>query len=361
MQISTPSPQRKITLVSGADDNYFPGLLGSVLSALWSLDQTAAADVLILDPGLSTENKEALVAKVDEIANRRNSRATCNFRKVDAGLFSRLPALRGVNYMTYARLLLPTLCHAEEAIWIDSDMLIFRDLTEVSCPPDMFMAGCRDTGVKFLKNDTVLSEDSTNCAPYLNAGFLVMNLKLMRQEDFSEGILNFMQEHADDLRFHDQSAINTYCKGRLALIDGDYNYLCAPWYRNNEAVLSKIAVSNIHYLGGDKPWMASTRVSCYARDLLFYHCMETLLGTSQKGELDRVRKQFQAEHYGRHLVGLAFQLETNTNEKTEDRFQTFAELRSAYDGSMEREICFYLQDWANRGQPSQRKKAVAAA
>lgn len=361
MQIYSPSSQRRITLVSGADDNYFPGLLSSVLSALWSLDQDAAADILILDPGLSPENRETLKAKVAEIANRRSMRATCNFRTVDAQLFSHLPALRGGSYMTYARLLLPTLCHAEQAIWIDSDMLVFRDLAKVSCPPDMLMAGCRDTGVKFLKNDTVLPEDSENYAPYLNAGFLVMNLELMRQRNFSEGILNFMQEHAGDLRFHDQSAINSYCQGRLALIDGDYNYLCAPWYRDNEAVLSKIAVSNIHYLGGDKPWMASTRVSCYARDLLFYHCMEILLGTSQEHELERVRQQLPTEDYGRHLVGLAYQLETDTSEETEDRFQAFAELRSAYDGSMEREICFRLQDWANRAQPGQSEKAVVAA
>ena len=350
--MSTPRPflseVKPLVIVSSADDNYFDGLMGSMLSALWSTDHKGLVKLIVLDPGLSPANRETLSQSINFVARRRRLHAECTFIPIATTEFVKLPGLRGENKITYARLLLPELLSEDSCVWIDSDMLIFKDLAKLPELGLHLIGGCRDTGVKYLKNDHVYNEDRDNPEVYLNAGFLKMNLKVMRDEDFTSRIVHFMTEEADNLRFHDQSALNTYCKGRKKILQPNYNYLCAPWYRDNEEVVKMVAVANIHYLGGDKPWMNSQRLSCLTRNVLFYHTMEILLDRDFSEDLKRVRNQCPKSQLVEQIKGLLHQKATGQQEGTEDRFQSMRELIHVHTGRYEKELLARLKPWKSK-------------
>ena len=123
-------------------------------------------------------------------------------------------------------------------LWIDCDILVFRNVLEIAqeLQGTPLIAGALDTGVKVVANDTPLETLSQSNLPYLNAGFLWMNLERMRQENFGPRLRQFISVHQDSLRFHDQTALNSFVGADREVLPAHHNYLCAPWYRDNSSL-----------------------------------------------------------------------------------------------------------------------------
>ena len=106
------------------------------------------------------------------------------------------------------------------------------------------------------------------CDPrcYFNSGFLLMNLKQMRQEKVSEKLLEACK--VPYLEFPDQDALNRVCQGRVLPLSPLYNGIRTfflPQYKPDfeqeypqPGLWEKVQdQATIHYTGG-KPWQLLT-------------------------------------------------------------------------------------------------------
>lgn len=154
----------------------------------------------------------------------------------------------------YYRLLLPSLLEFDKAIYIDSDTLVMSSLEDLYNQEldNYFAAGVIDPGgytshiFKHLKQSD----------PYINAGMLLLNLKLMRELDFIEGCKRIYFQYSDEINYGDQDVLNLVAQGKKKSID---NKFCRSLQINDETYdnfdLATQKADIIHFVGGVKPWM----------------------------------------------------------------------------------------------------------
>lgn len=165
------------------------------------------------------------------------------------------------------RLLLPELLpQYDRVIYIDCDMVVRNDIAELYrniVLGDNYLAGVFEATLSFqLPHMTAIG-----CEPgsYINSGFLIMNLVLLRRDKMLPRFLKAAQ--APDLEFPDQDVLNQLCKDRILGLEPKYNGIRTfflPQYKSDflkyyteEQWESVQLTGTVHYTGA-KPWDAFT-------------------------------------------------------------------------------------------------------
>jgi lipopolysaccharide biosynthesis glycosyltransferase len=167
---------------------------------------------------------------------------------------------QSVNYL---RLQIADLVDRPRAIYLDADLVVTTDLTElynVHLGDDKWIAGCvNEKG----DNQALLPCNE----PYINSGVMVLDLKKMRASKFLQSCTNSYNNNIDKIIFQDQCVINHAAIGRKKLIEHRWNIMLhvARWgemdldpeYWNNAQKLAKPFIGSgiIHSSGMIKPWM----------------------------------------------------------------------------------------------------------
>ncbi len=161
------------------------------------------------------------------------------------------------------RLLLPEILPEYDSIvYIDCDVIVRQDIGRLWQQTDL---GDNYLGVVFEAAIEGQAERfrALGCDPqrYFNSGFLLMNLKRMREERVSERLLEACR--VPYLEFPDQDALNQVCQGRVLPLSPVYNSIRTffirkyrpDFVRQYSAVLWDEVQrrGTIHYTGG-KPW-----------------------------------------------------------------------------------------------------------
>ena len=166
------------------------------------------------------------------------------------------------------RLLLPELLpEYDSLVYIDCDVIVRQDIGTLYAQTrleDKYL------GVVFeapIENQAQRFR-ALGCDPrcYFNSGFLLMNLKQMRQEKVSEKLLEACK--VPYLEFPDQDALNQVCQGRVLPLSPLYNGIRTfflPQYKPDfeqeypqPGLWEKVQdQATIHYTGG-KPWQLLT-------------------------------------------------------------------------------------------------------
>ena len=124
---------------------------------------------------------------------------------------------------TMVRCFLPDYLTVDRCLWLDVDTLVF-DKIDSLYNMDMgnnFIAGALD----FPYMQQYAAPDDKK--KYINAGVLLMNLKLMREYNISQKLADFL--NTTKVPFIDQDALNTICYPRIKTFHHEYNYgQCAP-------------------------------------------------------------------------------------------------------------------------------------
>jgi lipopolysaccharide biosynthesis glycosyltransferase len=155
---------------------------------------------------------------------------------------------------TYYRLLLPILLDIDKVIYIDSDTIVMSDLTEIFNHDlkDKLVGGVIDPG----GHTSNIYYKFQNIEPYINAGLLVMNLKLMRELNFTDACKRIYYQFVTEMNYGDQDIINLAAYQRKIILDDKF---CRLMQINDETNDSfNLAVSNnhvLHFVGAIKPWM----------------------------------------------------------------------------------------------------------
>ena len=166
------------------------------------------------------------------------------------------------------RLLLPELLpEYDSLVYIDCDVIVRQDIGTLYAQTrleDKYL------GVVFeapIENQAQRFR-ALGCDPrcYFNSGFLLMNLKQMRQEKVSEKLLEACK--VPYLEFPDQDALNQVCQGKVLPLSPLYNGIRTfflPQYKPDfeqeypqPGLWDKVQdQASIHYTGG-KPWQLLT-------------------------------------------------------------------------------------------------------
>ena len=164
------------------------------------------------------------------------------------------------------RLYIPNvLSHLDRVIYLDCDIVVTTDLGEIwfNSIDNKAIAACRDAASaafvfkKFRNTYTQLGIKEEN---YFNSGFLIMNLKRIRElKCLPDKGLDFLYEHSDDVECLDQDALNSLFKDDVYYLNPKYNVYARALTSYSKKYQNQLSESNyqdcvLHYYGHTKPW-----------------------------------------------------------------------------------------------------------
>jgi lipopolysaccharide biosynthesis glycosyltransferase len=245
-----------IVLSLATNERYFPGLYCAVASALSHLDATREVDVKVLDSGISETSRKVLL----HLVGRFGRSVRLEFVPISESIFRDATLGPGLSYMAYCRALLPHLLDVPRSIYLDCDVLVLRDLSElfgIELSPGKILAAVPDSETLTLGDDSYTLAGAMNLPAdgrYFNSGVMLLNLNELRKENFTEKSLEFFRRRKGYYRFHDQSAFNFLLHGRIDELPEHWNR--ASWRFDQQEDNSLDCI--IHYTSS-APWLGGTR------------------------------------------------------------------------------------------------------
>lgn len=271
----------EIVLVSAADDAYALPLAVTVRSALDRLGPGRQMQLFVVDGGISSASRDRLSA------SWRDPRLSVEWLRPRAGRLSGVPVSGHVTASTYLRLILPEVMPrgVDRAIYLDSDMLVRRDLGALWDEPQGAwpLLAVQDQAAPFLDCST-MAVNFDRCksrlaavhpvanfrelglpgnAPYLNGGMLVADLAHWRSEGLSQRLLDCLRDNPEYVLWWDQYALNVVFAGRWRAVDCRWNqgahiFTYATWRESPMDKQTLRALKNdpwiVHYCSPEKPW-----------------------------------------------------------------------------------------------------------
>lgn len=264
------------TVVYAIDDNYAMQA-GVSLASLLENNRSTDFDILILSDNLNDANKRRLKKTVEshdrsiefiEIYDMEKRVGVCL-------------ALNSWGRTAYCRLFLSELIPEgiEKIIYFDADTLVpgsIAGLIEVLNSEtfmDYYAAGCKDATSKYKKMHGFYKNET-----YYNTGVLLINLKLWREKDVLQTIINEIRRRNGKSIEPDQSYMNCIMINKILTLPAKFNvmslyyndydtYLQMSGYSKSEAYSREVLTDAttmpvIVHFAGDKeyrPWYADCK------------------------------------------------------------------------------------------------------
>ncbi|ERL65134.1 glycosyltransferase family 8 protein [Schleiferilactobacillus shenzhenensis] len=234
------------------NDAYVPCLTVAIHSLAAHADPARQYDVIILHQGLLAENQAALQAL-------STANVTVELLPMDDQLQAQINdqsnTLRGdyFTYTIYFRLFIADMFpQYDKALYLDADVVILTDLAELFDTDlgNNFFAAASDD---FMGTDPAMGHYAEAAVgvprtEYVNSGVLLMDLKKLRTEHFSQHFLALLNQYHFASLAPDQDYINAMAHGRI-------HYLPHQW--NTQVRTTGDAAANphlVHYNLFRKPW-----------------------------------------------------------------------------------------------------------
>jgi lipopolysaccharide biosynthesis glycosyltransferase len=247
---------KRVVLALVSNERYFPGLYCAVASALSHLDAARELNLKVLDGGISQTSRDIL----ERFVNGFGKPVRLELLPIDESVFRGATLGPGQSHMAYCRILLPHLLDVSRLIYLDCDVLVFRDLSElfdIELACGKVIAAVRDSETSSLAEDSRIIADAVKVSAegtYFNSGVMLMNLDELRRQHFFERAVEFLSMWKANYRFHDQSAINFLLQEQIEELPEYWNR--ASWrfdaQQNND--LNCV----LHYTTS-APWLGGTR------------------------------------------------------------------------------------------------------
>src|SRR6202035_4556220 len=147
----------------------------------------------VLDGGISKHSKNTLCRLVE----RYGKVVRLQFVAVDDSVFHEATLGPAESHMAYCRTLLPRLLDIPRLIYLDCDVLVFRDLSELfdlELSSDKSLAAVQDSETLTLSDDSRTLASAMNLPAvgrYFNSGVMLLNLNELRKQNFTEKSLEF--------------------------------------------------------------------------------------------------------------------------------------------------------------------------
>lgn len=211
----------------------------------------------LVDNNSDAVNIYILSTELDEndiiFFNQLRDNVSAKLLIVEKNIFNNIQEFGHYGIYTYFRpicyMFLPE--NVERILWLDLDLIIvdnLRDFYDSDFEGNVFI-GCEDligTVEKCMKEELINRYELDRNQKIFNAGILLMNIKLLREEDPKLEMISLANEK-DLLRFADQDILNILYGKRIKYISNKYNFM--TMYKNKYDDSPCI----IHYAGEIKP------------------------------------------------------------------------------------------------------------
>ncbi|AKG20952.1 glycosyltransferase family 8 protein [Calothrix sp. 336/3] len=263
LNISNLDTSNYIPVIFAADDKYAMPLAVTACSIFANLDSNTKLRIFIIDGGITEVNKQKIANSLDP--QRCDIRWLSLPKKLPQGM-----KISGhISTAAYYRLLIPELLpdNYEKIIYLDCDLLLNRDikqLWDIDIADNYILAvqeirfPCINSGLVNYKQLNIPGDWK-----YFNSGVLVINLKKWRSENITQKAIQYLEQHQEDIRFHDQDALNAILAGNWGELDPRWNqtpfiYEYKSW---RESPFTEESFKNIlnepwiiHFASSFKPW-----------------------------------------------------------------------------------------------------------
>jgi len=240
-----------IHIVVSSNENYLPGVfvtLGSLLDSA-STSSTSAFHLHVLDTGITSAGRAKLSAFI-----RRFPNAELCFHTIDQTGFTGLRRDYGGGFSAYARLLMGSLIDAPRCVYLDVDILVLKDVTELF-HRDMdgrIMFAVRDYEPASGKPATLdhdcpyMTPEESSKLPYYVTGILLCDLDAWRAFGTENKSFGLMRQFPSELKAWDQTVLNYVLRDHTGELHRDW----ARYIDSNPFVEN----ANYHYISRRKPW-----------------------------------------------------------------------------------------------------------
>lgn len=287
-------------------NNNYADLVGVSLYSYFLNNADVATNVYILSSDVSAANKEKFVA----LCKQYHANLTFLDFEPLATIFQSFQLKSRWDVTTFGRLFAGNLLKdVDKVLYLDADTIINESIKEIwDIPIEQYaIAGVSEVlNYRYLENIGLKKDDH-----YLQAGVLLMNLKMMRQLEVEKDFIQFIQEH-NYLTYADQDVLNAVIKNEYKLlIPPKYNVYSLFFYFSRPQIiklrrLDNFAITNpdymfaqnhpkiIHYTGcfmaGRRPWQEKSR-HVRIGDFLFYKSTSPWKETPPKPDRRRILKR----------------------------------------------------------------------
>ena len=232
----------EIQVVLAADSRFAMPLAVTVRSVLDSLAPPRKVAITILDGGLTLADKDRLSASW-----MSPNLASIEWRTVERSVLNALKVSGHVNEMTYFRMLVPEALPdaVKRVIYLDSDLLIRRDLSEIwdrdldgsaclaaqDCAAPYFdgaaaLASFRQCAAYLVARRPVPNAQALGLEgslPYFNGGVMLIDIDLWRRENVTRRLIECLRANHEHIRWWDQYALNVVLADRWKPLDPRWN------------------------------------------------------------------------------------------------------------------------------------------
>ncbi len=241
--------------------NYFIPAATAMLSVLESAPKEEGFHFICL---LSDPMPDELLKRL-ELIDRGSKRLTYETLELKADMLEGVYVDPKYTLAASFRLLVAELFpQYDKLIYMDCDVIIRQDLAKLYRELDLednYLAGVVEASTPWQEKG--IRQIGAKVGQYINSGFLVMNLDLLRKDKLSEKFLEALR--VDYLEFPDQDVLNTVCLDRIKALPPYFNGMRAFMNENDKAIFLKYYTEEdwekvdkegtIHYTGA-KPWRA---------------------------------------------------------------------------------------------------------
>jgi lipopolysaccharide biosynthesis glycosyltransferase len=230
-------------------------------------------------PQFPSDWKDGLTAMVER------EQGSISFYEIDDERCAQLPTEGFTRKATWYRIFLPELlADVERVLYLDSDLLVLDSLVPlwtIDLAHHYVAAVTNVFQIEHLWRPTALGLSSP--LEYFNAGVMLLNLDLMRRNGCSEALREYATEHAAELGWRDQDAVNVVLGRRRLPLAPRWNcmnsFLTLPWSAYVFGVPAfdeargNPAIRHFEGPGSNKPWHYLCERNM--RDLYAHHRSQT--------------------------------------------------------------------------------------
>jgi len=258
-----------IPVVLASDENYAPYMSTAMQSIMENANREEKYVFIILHKSLSEETQEKLKSQVAVYSyfSIRFVNVSLDFKNFSPDMGS----IGSWTVETYFRLIAPWLLKEfDKIIYMDCDIICNSDISGIYGMDieNNLIAGAPDTPQISIncnskyKGDFKSSVIGKMAQPenYINAGFIIMNLKEFRNRFSLDYLLNLSQN--SKYKFNDQDILNSIADDSVFILSQEFNFLNTNWdishapqYLIDEYNKAKENPKIIHYTT-TKPWKA---------------------------------------------------------------------------------------------------------
>jgi len=225
-----------IPVVLASDENYAPYMATAMQSAMENADKEQKYLFIILHKSLSEETRKKLESQVAAY-----SCFSIKFINVSSELRNFSPDMGNTGSWTvetYFRLIAPWLLkEMDKIIYMDCDIICNSDISDIygTDIENNLIAGAPDVPQISINSNPKYKGDFRSSIigemdkpeNYINAGFVIMNLKEFRNRFTLDYLLNLSQN--SKYKFNDQDILNSIAKDSVFILPQKFNFLNTNW------------------------------------------------------------------------------------------------------------------------------------